>query len=220
MKTSSAFVALLIAAASAAGVARAQERTEEMPAAILDAERLERQIAALQPAVCAAELRLCNELEAFAKAAGPCFPEAERLTVGHAYLIEDDGKVRPAEYFVLRSYRAGEVTLVQTQHVFSENEEEKQAAEALVAGLKGGALDHANPLYRYLAENSGRVPHLLAHPQGRSLVVRAEGPTIYLRQTGRQLYAVLPEAVVTRPDAAQRVAGLLFSVLPAPALCD
>ena len=76
MKTSSAFVALLIAAASAAGVARAQERSEEMPAAILDAESLERQIAALQPAVCAAEPRLCNELEAFAKAAPERQPDA------------------------------------------------------------------------------------------------------------------------------------------------
>jgi hypothetical protein len=176
-------------------------------------------LAALEPAVCAADPQLCRVFQAFATASVPCLPEAARLTVGHAYLVDDDARVQSAEYFVLRSYRAGDVALVQTQHVFSENQEEKQAAEALVAGIQRGVLDQANPLYTYLDDNSGRVPQLLAQPEGRSLVVRAEGPLIFLRQAGNRLYAVLPETVVTRPDGAGRMSGLLFSVLPAPAGC-
>ena len=82
---------------------------------------------------------------------------------------------------------------MQTQHVFSENDEEKQAAEALVAAIASGAVDQANPLYRYLAGSGGQIPQLLAQPEERSLVVRAEGPVIYLRQAGKQIYAVLPD---------------------------
>jgi hypothetical protein len=221
MKTKSGIAALLAAAVVglAAGAAPAQEQTEE-PGAVTDEQSLDRRMAALEPAVCAAEPQLCSDFQAFATAGSPCLPETARLTVGHAYLVADEGRVQAAEYFVLRSFRAGDVTLVQTQHVFSENEEEKQAAEALVAGIRRGVLDQANPLYSYLDKNSGRVPQLLAQQEGRSLVVRAEGPLIFLRQAGQQLYAVLPETVVTRADAAERMAGLLFSVLPAPARCD
>jgi hypothetical protein len=184
-----------------------------------DEEALERQIAALQPAVCQAQPQLCGELKAFAEAVIPCIPEGERLTVGHAYLIDDDGTARPAEYLALRTQRAGDITLVQTQHVFSENEEERKAAEALISGIVSGAPDRANPLYQYLARSGGQAPQLLAQPEQRSLVVRAEGPVIYLRQASKQIYAVLPDAVVARPDGGSRQAGLLFSVLPALAVC-
>jgi hypothetical protein len=222
MKTKSGITWLLVAAVvgSAAGAARAQEQTEQLPAAAADEDALVRQMAALEPAVCAADPQLCADFRAFASAAAPCLPDAAQLTVGHAYLVDDEARVQPAEYFVLRSYRAGDVTLVQTQHVFSENAEEKQAAEALVAGIQRGVLDQANPLYVYVDKNSERVPQLLAQPEGRSLVVRAEGPLIFLRQAGAKLYAVLPETVVTRPDGAERKAGLLFSVLPAPTRCE
>jgi hypothetical protein len=205
-------IAMLVVAAAVAGTSTGGRAQDE--------QALERHIAALQPAVCQSQPQVCNELQAFVDAVVPCVPEDERLTVGHAYLIEDDGTVRPAEYFVLRIQRVGDTTLVQTQHVFSENEDERKAAEALVAAIAGGAPDQANPLYRYLAESGGQIPQLLAQPEQRSLVVRAEGPVIYLRQSGKQIYAVLPGTVVTRPDGGGRQAGLLFSVLPALAICE
>ncbi len=204
-----AWSAVIAAAAVFASAARAQDD------AAVDA-----QIAALQPAVCQSQPEICAGLKAFVDAVAPCIPEGERLTVGHAYLIQDDGTVRPVEYFVLRTQRVGDTTLVQTQHVFSENDEERQAAEALVASIAAGAADPANPLYRYLAGSSGQIPQLLAQPQERSVVVRAGGPVIYLRQGGKQIYAVLPETVVTRPDGGERQAGLLLAVLPALAACE
>jgi len=197
------------AAAMLASTARAQ-----------DDAAVDQQIAALQPAVCQSQPQVCDAFKVFVAAVAPCVPEGERLTVGHAYLIQDDGTVQPAEYFVLRTLRVGETMLVQTQHVFSENDEERQAAEALVASIAAGAADPANPLYRYVAQSSGQIPQLLAQPQGRSLVVQAEGPVIYLRQGGKQIYAVLPETVVTRPDGGGRQAGLLVAVLPALAACQ
>jgi hypothetical protein len=206
MNTKSRIAVLVMAAAAT---------VTPVPGRAQDEQAVDRRIAALQPVVCQAQPQLCSELKAFAGAAIPCVPEDQRLTVGHAYLIEDDGTVRPAEYFVLRTQRAGEITLVQTQHVFSESEEESKAAEALVAGIAAGAADQANPLYQYLAGSGGQVPQLLAQPEQRSLVVRAEGPVIYLRQTGKRIYAVLPDAVVARPDS-----GVLFSVLPALAVCE
>ncbi len=185
-----------------------------------DDEALERQVAAVGPAVCQTQPQLCSELQAFMDAATPCIPEGERLTVGHAYLIEDDGTARPAEYFVLRTQRVGETILVQTQQVFSENEEEKRAAEALIAAIGSGSVDQANPLYRYLAGTGGQISQLLAQPDGRSLVVRAEGPVVYLRQAAKRIYAVMPDTVVTRPDGGLRQAGMLFAVLPALAVCE
>jgi len=199
----------VVVAAALASAARAQ-----------DDAAVDHQVAALQPAVCQSQPDICSALKAFADAVAPCVPEGERLSVGHAYLIQDDGTVRPAEYFVLRSQRLGETILVQTQHVFSENDEERKAAEALVASIVAGAADPANPLYRYLVQSSGQIPQLMAQPQERSLVVLAEGPVIYLRQGGRQIYAVLPETVVTRPDGGGRQAGLLLAVLPALAACE
>jgi hypothetical protein len=200
-------LAAVIAVAPAAGHAQ-------------DEEALESQLAAVQPKVCQAQPQLCRELQAFVDAVTPCVPEGERLTVGHAYLIEDDGTARPAEYFVVRTQRLGETTLVQTQHVYSENEEEKQAAEALIAAIGSGSLDQANPLYRYLAGSGGQIPQLLAQPQGRSLVVRAGGPVIYLRQAGKRIYSVMPDTVVTRPGGGQPQGGMLFAVLPALAACE
>ena len=211
MNTKSRIAMLVIAAVAAVGPAAGRAQDEEA---------LEDRIAAVQPALCRAQPQLCGELKAFMDAVTPCVPDGERLTVGHAYLIEDDGAVHPAEYFVLRTQRVGGTTLVQTQHVFSENEEEKQAAEALIAGIGSGSLDQANPLYRYLAGSGGRMPQLLAQPQQRSLVVRAEGPVIYLRQAGKRIYSVMPETVVTRPGGGEPQAGMLFAVLPALAVCE
>jgi hypothetical protein len=214
MNTKSRIGALLAAAAVgfAAAAGQAQEQTDEAA--------LERQIAALEPAVCAAQPQLCTELKAFAKAGTPCVPEGDQFTVGHAYLIGDDGTVRPAEYFVLRTQRSSELTLVQTQHVFSENAQEKEAAEALIAGIAKGQVDQTNPLYRYLISSSGQVPQLLAEPAARSLVVRAEGPVVYLRQDGKQLYSAVPDTVVRQPGGGLQGAGLLFCVLPAPTVCE
>ncbi len=221
MKTKREIATLLIAAAigSAPAAGCAQTQAADQPTPVAGEEALERQIADLQPAVCGGDPALCSELKAFADSAAPCFPQGEGLTVGHAYLIEDDGRVRAAEYFALQVQRAGEVTLVQTQHVSSENDEEKRAAEALVADIGNGALDQANALYRYLVGSGRQAPELLAQPEGRSLVVRAEGPLLYLRQAGKHVYAVLPDAVVTQAGAPQRRIGLLFAVLPALAQC-
>lgn len=205
-------IAMLVVAAAVAGTPAAGRAQDE--------EAVERHIVALEPMVCQSQPQLCHELKAFVDAVVPCVPEEARLSVGHAYLIEDDGTVRPAEFFVLRTQRVGDTMLVQTQHVFSENEDERKAAEALVASIAGGAADQANPLYRYLVGSGGQVPQLLAQPEERSLVVRAEGPVIYLRQSGKQIYAVLPGTIVTRPDGSGRQAGLLFSVLPALAVCE
>lgn len=180
---------------------------------------LDEYLGELQPRACAADPGLCQDLKGFAIAGRPCLPEGEQLYVGHAYLIDDEGAVRAAEYFVLRSVRAEEVTLVQTQHIYSENEGEKKAAEALIRQIQEGVIDEANPLYRYIVERGGRVPQLLAEPEPRSLVVRAEGPVVFLRQSGKRLYAVLPRAVVSVPGAAQTSVGLLFAVLPSQVAC-
>jgi hypothetical protein len=180
---------------------------------------LDEYLGELRPRACAADPGLCPDLKSFAIAGRPCLPEGERLYVGHAYLIDDEGTVRPAEYLVLRSVRAQDVTLVQTQHVYSENEGEKQAAEALIRQTQEGVIDEANPLYRYIAERGGQVPQLLAEPEPRSLVVRAEGPVVYLRQFGKRVYAVLPRAVVSVPGVTQTSRGLVFAVLPAPEAC-
>lgn len=185
-----------------------------------DEESVEHHIAGVQSAVCKAQPQLCGELQAFADAVIPCIPEGEWLTVGHAYLIGDDGTAHAAEYFVLRTQRVGVTTLVQTQHVFSENAEEKQAAEALIAAIASGSVDPANPLYRYLAGSGGQIPQLLVQPEGRSLVVRADGPVIYLRQAGKRIYSVMPDTVVTRPGGGERLVGILFAALPALAVCE
>ena len=123
------------AAAVFASVARAQ-----------DDAAVDGQIAALKPAVCRSQPEICSALNAFVDAVAPCIPEGERLTVGRAYLIQDDGTARPAEYFALRTQRVGDTVLVQTQHVFSENDEERQAAEALVASIAAGAAEDADPI--------------------------------------------------------------------------
>jgi hypothetical protein len=180
---------------------------------------LAQQIAPAHAAVCQAQAPLCGELKAFAAGSVPCVPEGEHLSVGHAYMIADDGRVEPIEYFVLRTQRASDLLLVQTQHVFSENAQEKEAAEALVKSIAAGRVDEANALYQYLARSGGQAPQLLARPEQGALVVRAEGPVIYLRQSGDQIFAVLPDAVVVPPDSGARRAGLLFAVLPALAAC-
>ncbi len=185
-----------------------------------DEPGLEQQMAPVQAAVCQGQGRLCGELKAFAAGVVPCVPEGARLTVGHAYMIADDGRVEPIEYFALRTQRVGELMLVQTQHVFSENAEEKAAAEALIESIAAGGVDEANALYQYLARSADQAPQLLAQPEQRALAVRAEGPVIYLRQSGRQIFAVLPDAVVVPPDGGLRRAGLLFAVLPALAACE
>jgi hypothetical protein len=185
-----------------------------------DEPGLEQQVVPVQAAVCQGQGRLCGELKAFAAGVVPCVPEGERLTVGHAYMIADDGRVEPIEYFALRTQRAGELMLVQTQHVFSENEDEKAAAEALIKSIAAGGVDESNALYQYLARSGDQPPQLLAQPEQRALVVRAEGPVIYLRQSGSQIFAVLPDAVVVPPDGGRRQSGLLFAALPALAACE
>lgn len=184
-----------------------------------DEPGLEQQIAPVQAAVCQDQGRLCDALKAFAAGGVPCVPEGERLTAGPAYMIADDGRAEPIEYFVLRTQRAGDLTLVQTQHVFSENAEEKQAAEALIDGIASGVVDEANALYVYLARSGSQAPQLLAQPEQGALAVRAEGPVIFLRQSGNQIFAVLPDAVVVPPDGGPRRVGLLLAMLPAFAAC-
>ena len=220
MKTAK-IAALLLAALIALAGRSATAQNEPTEAEPLQGEpALERYLGELQPRVCASDPRLCQDLKGFVTAGYPCFPEGERLYVGHAYLVGNEGAVQPAEYFALRSVRAAEVTLLQTQHIYSENDAEKQAAEALIRQIQEGAIDEANPLYRYIIERCGRVPQLLAERETRSLVVRAEGPAVYLRQAGRLLYAALPHAVVMVPGAPESSRGLVFAVLPTPAACQ
>jgi hypothetical protein len=50
--------------------------------------------------------------------------------------------------------------------------------------------------------------------------VRSEGPTVYLRQAGKLLFAVLPAGRFSAPGRAQPLAGILFAALSAPASCE
>jgi len=188
--------------------------------AVEDEAGLDAHLAALKPAVCASDQSLCRHFKAFAAAMPPCFAQGEHLTVGHAQVIARDGTIAPAEYFAVRAQRARDVILLQTQHVYSENAEEKQAAEDLVLAVRSGSIDPANPLYRYLEGRSGEVPQLLAQRDGRTLVVRHEGPALYLRQAGKLLYVAVPDAVVSPNPQTTPLEGLLFAVLPATASCQ
>jgi len=192
----------------------------DQPAAQADDEAaLDARLAALSARVCEADAALCRDLEAFARANPPCLPQGDRLAVGHARIIDDDGGVTPAEYFVLRTQRVRDVTLVQTQHVYSENAAEKQAAEALILAIKAGTPEPDNLLYRYVQAQRDQVPQLMAQRESQALVVRSEGPTVYLRQVGKVLFAALPGARFSGPGEAQGRAGVLFATLPAPASC-
>jgi hypothetical protein len=185
-----------------------------------DEAALDARLAALRARVCEADSALCRELNAFAGANPPCLPQGERLSVGHARIIDDDAGVTAAEYFVLRTQRVRDVTLVQTQHVYSENEEEKQAAEALILALKAGTPAPDNLLYQYVQAQRQQVPELMAQREARALVVRSEGPTVYLRQAGKLLFAALPGGRFSAPGQAEQRAGVLFVTLPAPASCQ
>lgn len=213
-----AAAALACALAISPGLPAAADATESPPA-IEDEGGLEARLASLQGRVCAASPGLCPHVEAFLTARQPCLPEGERFTVGHAHLIADDGSVQPVEYFALYAQRAGDVTLIRSHHVFSENAEEKQAAEDLVGSVAAGSVDTGNALYRYLETTGVDVPQLLAHPERRALVVRGEGPALYLRQAGALIYAAMPDAKVAWPGQTERAEGLVFAVLPAVASC-
>lgn len=203
------------------GLARAGEDAAAGHEEIVSAEsELEGHLAEIRPVVCAGDSRLCADLEAFAGATPPCFSDGERIIVGHAYLLGDDGHVLPAEYFVLQSQTAGEVTLVQTRQVFSESAQEKEAAEAFIVGLREGRLDTDNALYRYLSSDDSAPPQVMGEREQRSLVVRGKGPAIYLRQAGKLIYAAIPEVAVRPPGNTEPQAGVLFAVLPAPAACE
>lgn len=194
---------------------------ESGPAEVQDEAGLDALINAVRPAVCAQDEVLCRHLKAFSSAVPPCFPQGERLTVGHASVIAADATVTPAEYFALRVERVRDVMLVRSQHVYSENEEEKQAAEDLVHAIRADAIDPDNGLYRYLESRSAEIPQLLAQREQRALVVRREGPALYLRQAGKLVYAAVPDATIGLPGKAQgTVEGLLFAVLPAVASCQ
>ena len=218
-----ALLAVASAAVLLAGPAWSQAARAEAAPLVLpedDDAGLDARLAGLRAGACASDEALCRELEAFAAARPPCFHEGDQLTVGRAYIIAADGAVRPLEYLALEVQRVRDVTLVRMQQVFSENAEEKRAAEDLVQSLRGGAVDPANALYRYLVGREQEVPELLGRQEGRSLVVRREGPSLYLRQAGKLLYAALPDAVVGGTARSDRMEGLVFAVLPAPASCQ
>jgi hypothetical protein len=185
-----------------------------------DEAALDARLTALRSKVCANDAQLCQDLKAFTGANTPCLPQGERLAVGHARIIDDEGGVTPAEYFVVRAQRVRDVTLLQHQHVYSENEAEKQAAEALILGLRAGAVEPDNLLYRYLEAQREQVPELMAQKESRALVVRSEGPALYLRQAGKLLFAALPGGRFAAPGVEQGRAGVLFATLPAPASCQ
>jgi hypothetical protein len=210
----------LLSALCPLALAQTDGAAQEMAPVADDEAALDRQLAALRAKVCEADAALCRELKAFASAIPPCLPQGEQLTVGPARLIDEDGAVAPAEYFVLRTQRVRDVTLVQTQHVYSENDEEKQAAEALVLAIKAGTPQPDNLLYRYVQAQRDQVPELMAQREARALVVRSDGPTIYLRQAGKLLFAALPGARLVAQGQEQGRAGVLFATLPAPASCQ
>jgi hypothetical protein len=202
-------------------VAPAHGQDEGRPAgAVEDESSLDAYLAGLRQAVCASDEQLCRHLKAFANAIPPCFPQGQGLTVGHAQVITDDGAVTPSEYFAVRVERVRDVTLVQSHHVYSENAEEKQAAEDLVQSLKSGAIDQDNALYRYLESRNAQVPQLLAQVEQRALVVRSEGPVLYLRQAGKLLFAAMPNATVTVAGKPEGPPGVLFAVMQAAASCQ
>jgi hypothetical protein len=60
----------------------------------------------------------------------------------------------------------------------------------------------------------------MAQREVRALVVRSDGPTVYLRQAGKLLFAALPAGRFSGPGQAQARTGLLFATLPAPASCQ
>jgi hypothetical protein len=216
----SVLAAALLCAASLVTPAHAAE--DEMPqvGAVPDESGLDAHLAALRPAICASDELLCRHLKAFANGIPPCFPQGQRLTVGQAQVIADDGAVTASEYFAVRVERVREVTLVQSQHVYSENAEEKQAAEELVQSLKSGVIDPGNALYRYLESRNAEVPQLLAQVERRALVVRSEGPALYLRQAGKLLFAAMPDATISVAGQPEGPPGVLFAVLPAAASCE
>lgn len=191
-----------------------------LPPAVEDETGLDAQLAALRPVVCSADPVLCRHLKAFAAAMPPCFLQGEQLSVGHAQIIDRDGRITSAEYFAVRALRVRDVTLMQAQHVYSENAQEKQAAEDLVHAVRAGSIDPANPLHQYLESRSGEIPQLLAQREERALVVRQEGPALYLRQAGKLLFVAVPDAVVTPDPGAAPLEGMLFAVLPATASCQ
>jgi hypothetical protein len=209
--------ALLLAAVLAGGCVLAQNvvaQTAEEEVSV------DAQLEALRPAVCAADESLCRHLKAFANGVPPCFGQGDQFTAGHAYLIAEDGTITPAEYYALSIQRVRDVTLVQAQHVYSENAEEEQAAEDLVQSIREGTIDPANALYQYLERRRTDVPELLAEREQRALVVRREGPTLYLRQAGKLVYVATPEASVTVEGTGDRLEGFLFAVLPARSSCQ
>jgi hypothetical protein len=210
----------LLALLGPVGLAQTDDTAQEAPPAPDDEATLDSRLAALRSKVCEADPELCRDLKAFATANVPCLPQGERLAVGHARLIADDGSVTPAEYFVVRTQRVRDVTLVQSQHIYSENEEEKQAAEALIVSLKAGAADPDNQLFRYLQTRRTEVPELMAQRESRALVVRGEGPTLYLRQAGKLVYAAMPRGRFSSPRQEQARGEILFATLPAPASCQ
>ena len=185
-----------------------------------DNERaLDALLANLHDRACASSAELCGELKAFAAGARPCFPSGDRLAVGHAYLIADDGKVSPAQYFVVHTVRTGDTTLIQTQHVYAENADEVRAAEDLIQALASDAVDQNNALYRYIRSRAASIPQLLAEDEARSAVVRTQGPPLYLRQAGENLYVVVPGATLTQPGQRAPLEGMTFSVIPHPGRC-
>jgi hypothetical protein len=211
--------AALLCATTLVALAHAQE--EASPAGPVENESsLDAHLAGLREAVCASDQQLCLHLKAFSNAVPPCFPQGQGLTVGHAQVIADDGAVTPSEYFAVRVERVRDVTLVQSHHVYSENAEEKRAAEDLVQSLKSGAIDQDNALYRYLESRNAQVPQLLAQIEQRALVVRSEGPVLYLRQAGKLLFAAMPNATVTVAGKPEGPPGVLFAVMQAAASCQ
>ena len=211
-------LALLFAAAAlAAGSVLAQDTQSADPS---QGDNVDAQLDALRPAACVADESLCGHLKAFANGVPPCFEQGDQFTAGHAYLIADDGTVTPAEYYALTTQRVRDVTLVQAQHVYSENAEEKRAAEDLVQSIRASTVDPANALYQYLERRRADVPELLAAREQHALVVRREGPTLYLRQAGKLVYAAMPGASVTTEGTGERLQGFLFAVLPARSSCQ
>jgi hypothetical protein len=195
-------------------------RAEETPGQAPDEPGVDAQLDGLREGVCRADEALCRHVKAFGSAVAPCFPQGDRLSVGQAWLVSEQGDVLPVEYFALHVQRVRDVTLIQSQHVYSENDEEKQAAEDMVAGVRSGKIDPGNALYRYLEGHRADVPQLMAEREGRSLVVRREGPALYLRQAGKVLYVASPGAILSAPGPSGSREGMLFAVLPALASCQ
>jgi hypothetical protein len=171
-------------------------------------------LAGAREAVCAKGSPSCQALQAAAQGDEPCLREGRSLTVGHAVLIGADGAVTDAEYLVLLIQRAGDVVLLERRHIYSENQQEKDAAEDLIRAVQDNAPDSGNALYRYITSGASNSPQLLAVPGQRALVVQAEGPPLYLRQNERLLYAVVPGAAEVFPGEQQAREGILFAVLP------